>query len=541
MSSTTVSMLNVTAVNESLVLETPLLNSTVHNTTPNWTVGDGCVWDPRTGHNCSWAEQRALSNGSTVDVLGGLLSPEHPQPAEKVYWALMLVILPFLAVFGNILIILSVYKERSLQTATNYFIVSLAFADLLVAAAVMPFAVYVLVNVDWELSETLCDFYIAVDVTCSTASIFNLVAISIDRFIAVTQPIKYSKHKNSNRVALTIVIVWVVSAAIGSPIMLGLNTSPQRVPHLCIFYNSDFILYSSLSSFYIPCIVMVFLYYKIFKVIHDRARKAVAKKEARLRGLVVENNAAQVQDVAHLTQGGDKNGNKSLQVSTMADADPVTANTGSGSQQDEDEFDDLPTEAGGDKSPDCDEDVTFLERSSKSTASEPSHMVHNGNHDSGYAPSNVEETQFSKKAHNDKDAKKNGAVTPLLTVSVVGGPPPDADSLSKKKSRFNLGRKHKSSRKKREKASAKRERKATKTLAIVLGVFLFCWVPFFTCNVVDAVCMKLQSNDCHLGVTVFLLTTWLGYINSCVNPVIYTIFNPEFRKAFKKILVGPAK
>ncbi|CAN8014385.1 unnamed protein product [Ixodes persulcatus] len=139
-------MLNVTAVNESLVLETPLLNSTVHNTTPNWTVGDGCVWDPRTGHNCSWAEQRSLSNGSTVDVLGGLLSPEHPQPAEKVYWALMLVILPFLAVFGNILIILSVYKERSLQTATNYFIVSLAFADLLVAAAVMPFAVYVLVS-----------------------------------------------------------------------------------------------------------------------------------------------------------------------------------------------------------------------------------------------------------------------------------------------------------------------------------------------------------------------------------------------------------
>ncbi|CAN7980834.1 unnamed protein product, partial [Ixodes pacificus] len=139
------------------------------------------------------------------------------------------------------------------------------------------------------------------------------------RFIAVTQPIKYSKHKNSNRVALTIVIVWVVSAAIGSPIMLGLNTSPQRVPHLCIFYNSDFILYSSLSSFYIPCIVMVFLYYKIFKVIHDRARKAVAKKEARLRGLVVENNAAQAQDVAHLTQVGDKNGNKSLQVSQSID------------------------------------------------------------------------------------------------------------------------------------------------------------------------------------------------------------------------------
>lgn len=66
--------------------------------------------------------------------------------AAKVYWALVLIPLPLVAVVGNILVILSVYKERSLQSATNYFIVSLAFADLLVAAVVMPFAVYVLVR-----------------------------------------------------------------------------------------------------------------------------------------------------------------------------------------------------------------------------------------------------------------------------------------------------------------------------------------------------------------------------------------------------------
>ncbi|GBL80282.1 hypothetical protein AVEN_92210-1 [Araneus ventricosus] len=68
------------------------------------------------------------------------------QQVGKVYWALMMIPLPLVAVFGNILVILSVYKERNLQSATNYFIVSLAFADLLVAAVVMPFAVYVLVS-----------------------------------------------------------------------------------------------------------------------------------------------------------------------------------------------------------------------------------------------------------------------------------------------------------------------------------------------------------------------------------------------------------
>jgi hypothetical protein len=88
----------------------------------------------------------------------------------------------------------------------------------------------------------------------------------IHRYIAVTQPIKYAKHKNSRRVCLTILLVWAISAAIGSPIVLGLNNTPDRLPDLCLFYNSDFIVYSSLSSFYIPCIIMVFLYWNIFKV-----------------------------------------------------------------------------------------------------------------------------------------------------------------------------------------------------------------------------------------------------------------------------------
>ncbi|KAI5699772.1 hypothetical protein M8J75_008461 [Diaphorina citri] len=65
---------------------------------------------------------------------------------EKNYWALILIWFPILTIFGNILVIASVYRERTLQTVTNYFIVSLALADLLVAVVVMPFAVYVLTD-----------------------------------------------------------------------------------------------------------------------------------------------------------------------------------------------------------------------------------------------------------------------------------------------------------------------------------------------------------------------------------------------------------
>jgi hypothetical protein len=65
---------------------------------------------------------------------------------DRVYWALFLVILPILALFGNILVILSVYRERTLQTVTNWFIVSLAFADLFVTIP-MVFSLYVMVRI----------------------------------------------------------------------------------------------------------------------------------------------------------------------------------------------------------------------------------------------------------------------------------------------------------------------------------------------------------------------------------------------------------
>ena len=66
--------------------------------------------------------------------------------SDKNYWALLLLVLCIIVVFGNVLVILSVAKERSLQNITNYFIVSLAVADLCVAGVVMPLYAYTMVT-----------------------------------------------------------------------------------------------------------------------------------------------------------------------------------------------------------------------------------------------------------------------------------------------------------------------------------------------------------------------------------------------------------
>lgn len=87
--------------------------------------------------------------------------------------------------------------------------------------------------------------------------------------------------------------------------------------------------------------------------------------------------------------------------------------------------------------------------------------------------------------------------------------------------------------KRKETLEAKRERKAAKTLAIITGAFVVCWLPFFLMALLLPLC-----EDCHINDWIASLFLWLGYFNSTLNPVIYTIFSPEFRQAFKRILFG---
>lgn len=74
------------------------------------------------------------------------------------------------------------------------------------------------------------------------------------------------------------------------------------------------------------------------------------------------------------------------------------------------------------------------------------------------------------------------------------------------------------------------ETKAAKTLGIIVGGFIMCWLPFFTMYVVRAFC----PNCIHP--TVFSVLFWLGYCNSAINPCIYALFSKDFRFAFKRII-----
>lgn len=84
----------------------------------------------------------------------------------------------------------------------------------------------------------------------------------------------------------------------------------------------------------------------------------------------------------------------------------------------------------------------------------------------------------------------------------------------------------------RQKISLTRERRLSRTLGIIISVFLLCWLPFFVVYIVSAFIDILS----HMKEPLPTLILWLGYINSACNPLIYTAFNVEFRTAFKRLL-----
>ena len=159
---------------------------------------------------------------------------------------------------------------------TNYFIVSLAVADLLVASLVMTFAVANDILGHWIFAKDFCSVWISFDIMCSTASILNLCSISLDRYIHIRYPLHYDQWVTPLRACLGISAIWIISAAMSFiPIHLGLHQmgmdKPDPLPDpqpyfFCLLeLNKYYAIISSMVSFYTPCLVMVLIYARLFQ------------------------------------------------------------------------------------------------------------------------------------------------------------------------------------------------------------------------------------------------------------------------------------
>ncbi|XP_028921757.1 D(1B) dopamine receptor-like, partial [Ornithorhynchus anatinus] len=196
---------------------------------------------------------------------------------------------------GNALVCAAVLRFRHLRSkVTNVFVFSLAVSDLLVALLVMPWRAAAQAAGYWPFGA-FCDVWVAFDITCSTASILHLCLISLDRYWAISSPFRYERRMTRAAALATIGVAWLLSLLISFiPVRLRWHRAGERLrpaggegangtvraENCDASLNRTYAVSSSLVSFYIPVVVMVVTYGRIYRIAHHQLRRISALERA---------------------------------------------------------------------------------------------------------------------------------------------------------------------------------------------------------------------------------------------------------------------
>ncbi|XP_047431361.1 alpha-2C adrenergic receptor [Mugil cephalus] len=421
-------------------------------------------------------------------------STSESQYTQLAIWGLagLVGFLILFTIVGNVLVVIAVLTSRALKPPQNLFLVSLASADILVATLVMPFSLANELMGYWFFGKIWCDIYLALDVLFCTSSIVHLCAISLDRYWSVTQAVEYNLKRTPKRVKSMIVVVWLISAVISFPPLISMDRSISEAQPECLL-NEDtwYILYSSIGSFFAPCIIMILVYIRIYQVAKTRTRTMSEKKR----------------DVDSPLENG------------MDKAEPGIGGS-------------LKSNRGGSTKSQERENGHCQEQAVRSPLpNEPKHPLtdHDDDYDDSSSSDEKPKKSSSSSKHHQEDRKDQKSRRKSSSASKYSSRKSRASSKSMEL--FSSRRKRRST-VNRKKVSAAREKRFTFVLAVVMGVFVLCWFPFFFSYSLYGICRR----SCKIPDMLFKFFFWIGYCNSSLNPVIYTIFNQDFRRAFQKIL-----
>nr|XP_029711848.1 octopamine receptor Oamb-like isoform X3 [Aedes albopictus] len=470
----------------------------------------------------------------------------------------------------------------------------------------------------WIFGDVWCRVWLAVDVWMCTASILNLCAISLDRYVAVTRPVTYPSIMSTGRAKSLIAGLWVLSFVICFPPLVGwkeqkvkenlllpygnhtlASVSPSPVtstssysssslPSLSISFSSSsssppssgsvssafsstitttitsssssfaagadwdglgmgdaaptpnppcpwtceltndagYVVYSALGSFYIPMFVMLFFYWRIYRAA-ERTTRAINQGFRTTKGMGTRFDDNRLTLRIHRGRGstasahGAPGGVAGALGAVGAHHESPHSNGSTHST----------TTSLGSASPErLSRYMTRCKNHEKIKISVSYPSTENLNQSSSAGEGSkllyaVHYTSNGGREHNAshifrRPSKEQSGSGQYLTVDGQGR------SLLSPRSSKRMGKRN-------IKAQVKRfrmETKAAKTLAIIVGLFILCWLPFFTMYLIRPFC------DNCINDLLFSIVFWIGYCNSAINPMIYALFSKDFRFAFKRLI-----
>ena len=339
--------------------------------------------------------------------------------------------------------------------------------------------------------------------------------------------------------------VWMLSVVVSLPPLIGWKR-PQPVEGgfpLCVLSEEPgYVIYSTIGSFYVPLVVIVVVYSKIYVAARTRARRNLAalsqgrksrRSQRRMMQSVsqstmasnisnpprpgvsslVQKNEQTAADtaqgttvhsqVAYLTPTADPGRGWSEATTSRSESDEAAAEPDFDPEHDEKELSDLESDW---------DDVDTVPTGPQIVFST--------------AVVTVDVVETTSPQRHDRVSQGTGVSScspgnegaPVNTGAVQASSTPQAAAVMLERERV------------RRRIAKSRERRATVVLGIVMASFIGCWLPFFSVYPLSLLF------DFAVPAPLFAVIFWLGYCNSALNPIIYTIFNRDFRAAFRRML-----
>uniref|UniRef100_A0A671M7D4 Muscarinic acetylcholine receptor n=1 Tax=Sinocyclocheilus anshuiensis TaxID=1608454 RepID=A0A671M7D4_9TELE len=219
-------------------------------------------------------------NGSNVEVEGQSYDPLGGHS----FWQVILIVvftglLSLITIIGNILVMVSFKVNRQLKTVNNYFLLSLAVADLIIGVISMNLYTAYIVMGQWAMGNWACDLWLAIDYVASNASVMNLLVISFDRYFSITRPLTYRAKRTTRRAGVMIGLAWFVSLILWAPAILfwqyfvGERTVPLDKCYIQFLSEPIITFCTAMAAFYLPVTIMSVLYWRIYKETENRSRE----------------------------------------------------------------------------------------------------------------------------------------------------------------------------------------------------------------------------------------------------------------------------
>uniref|UniRef100_A0A8C1KH34 Trace amine-associated receptor 4-like n=1 Tax=Cyprinus carpio TaxID=7962 RepID=A0A8C1KH34_CYPCA len=205
----------------------------------------------------------------------------HCLTVVKVAMYVLMLLMILTTVFGNLLIIISISHFKQLQSPTHLIVRSLAASDCLLGSLVMPYSMVRSVEGCWYLGDFVCKVHSSLDMSFCISSLLHLSLISVDRYWAICDPLRYKMRVTNNTVTVFTTFIWLFSFLYSFYVVFsGVNTIGLElfimqvycVGSCVLFFNKQWGLICPILTFFLPGTIMSSLYLKIFHVARTHAK-----------------------------------------------------------------------------------------------------------------------------------------------------------------------------------------------------------------------------------------------------------------------------